>query len=112
MPRMRLARASVFLVLSLDVFGCAGAGTPDARPEASVLAPRPVAAAGPVVTGVSMGGRLTREVRPREYRLRLDVDPNRDGFAGHVDIDLELSAATSEFVLHGRDVTPKLVDAT
>ena len=112
MPRMRLARASVFLVLSLDVFGCAGAGTPDARPEASGIAPRPVAAPGPVATGVSMGGRLTREVRPREYRLRLDVDPNRDSFAGHVDIDLELSAATSEFVLHGRDVTPKLVDAT
>ena len=60
-------------------------------------APDPAAAIAPIPLG-----KLTDAVRPVAYRLDLMVDPARDDFSGHVEIDTTLKAPSSYVDLHGR----------
>jgi puromycin-sensitive aminopeptidase len=48
--------------------------------------------------------RLTPDVRPVHYELFLQVDPERDDFAGDVKIEVEVQAGQSEVLLHARDL--------
>ncbi len=49
-------------------------------------------------------GKLTGDVRPSAYRLDLTLDPARERFSGHVEIDAMLARASSFIDLHGRDL--------
>lgn len=49
-------------------------------------------------------GPLPRDVRPRAYRLQLDVDPAADRFAGRARIDLDLDRPRANLWLHGADL--------
>ncbi len=61
-----------------------------ALPAAALAAPPPVPA-----------GKLPAGVTPTAYRLDLTVDPAKPTFAGHVEIDADVAAATSSVYLHG-----------
>jgi alanyl aminopeptidase len=46
-------------------------------------------------------GRLPRVVVPQRYRLALDIDPRKERFSGHVEIDVTISERVRSFYLHG-----------
>ncbi len=48
--------------------------------------------------------RLPRTVIPQTYRIDLTIVPDRERFAGHVEIDVQLAAPTEVIWLHGRDL--------
>jgi cytosol alanyl aminopeptidase len=56
-------------------------------------------------------GRLPDAVKPLEYRFALALDPAREGFAGRVEIDVELKSAQHRIWLHGRDLDVSSVAA-
>lgn len=65
----------------------------DSGPPADVMALAPVPY-----------GQLTEAAKPTAYRLDLTIDPAKERFSGHVEIDATL-AASSRFVdLHGRNL--------
>jgi aminopeptidase N len=47
-------------------------------------------------------GKLPDAAKPVAYRVDLTVEPAKERFSGHVEIDVELKAATSSLYLHGR----------
>lgn len=49
-------------------------------------------------------GRLPRAVVPLSYELELTIRPERERFAGHTRIDLELREPTAHIFLHGYDL--------
>jgi len=53
--------------------------------------------------------RLSPNVVPRAYELKLNVDPTKDRFSGEVEIDVTIAAATRDIVLHGRDLHIQVV---
>ncbi|MEZ4445661.1 MAG: M1 family aminopeptidase [Polyangiaceae bacterium] len=68
--------------------------------------PGPRAATPPIAEAPPLG-RLPGHTRPESYRLALTIVPERDGFEGTVDIDLELTEPRAILWLHGHghDVT-------
>ena len=49
-------------------------------------------------------GKLTGAVKPLAYRLDLTVNPDKERFSGHVEIDAALKASSTFVDLHGRDL--------
>ncbi len=49
-------------------------------------------------------GRLPEGVRPRRYRLALEIDPAATSFRGEVRIELEVDQPTQAIVLHGAEL--------
>lgn len=70
-----------------------------ATPVASVVAPIPA-------------GKLTGMAKPEAYRLDLTVDPDKERFSGHVEIDVDLKQASNFIDLHGRDLAVSKAVAT
>ncbi|WCT77196.1 M1 family metallopeptidase [Novosphingobium humi] len=56
-------------------------------------------------------GRLDGAVTPAFYRLDLSVDPAKERFSGHVEIDALLHGASHYVYLHGRDLNVTRVSA-
>jgi pyruvate/2-oxoglutarate dehydrogenase complex dihydrolipoamide acyltransferase (E2) component len=86
-------------------------------PQAAAAAPRkpkPVAAkaeAAPAPRPRHRGaapaapmGKLADAVIPSAYRLDLSVDPAKERFSGHVEIDAAVKAASRYVYLHGKDL--------
>src|SRR6185295_13743391 len=46
-------------------------------------------------------GPLPRAAIPQRYRLALTVDPDRESFSGHVEIDITLNQERRRLYLHG-----------
>ena len=67
-------------------------------PEAAVPAPIPADA------GTMPAGKLDGSVVPQAYRLDLTVDPAKDRFSGHVEIEAEVKKAGRFVWMHGRDL--------
>jgi Peptidase family M1 domain/Peptidase M1 N-terminal domain/ERAP1-like C-terminal domain len=88
MRSLLLAASSVSLALAFPALAQAPAAAPDA---AAALAPVPP-------------GKLTDAARPLAYRLDLTVDPAKERFSGHVEIDAELKRAGKFIDLHGREL--------
>ncbi len=80
--------------LSLALTAPADAETPAADPAATAAA-----ALAPVPPG-----QLSDAVRPLAYRLDLTVDPSKERFSGHVEIDAALKRPGKFIDLHGRDL--------
>ena len=84
---------------------------------APLLGDAPAAAAGDPGTRAAIGlapiprGKLTGVVQPVAYRLDLTVDPAREDFSGHVEIDATLKAPSTFVDLHGRGLKMKGVTA-
>jgi alanyl aminopeptidase len=49
-------------------------------------------------------GQLARDVVPSRYRVALVIDPTRDMFSGHVEIDVTFREKRRALYLHGRDL--------
>jgi len=64
----------------------------------------PTAAAAAALAPVPPG-KLGDAARPLAYRLDLTVDPAKDSFTGHVEIDASLKAPSRFIDLHGRGLT-------
>ncbi|WP_298168866.1 M1 family metallopeptidase [Novosphingobium sp.] len=58
----------------------------------------------PAEAGVMPVGKLDGAVVPQGYRLDLTVDPTKDRFSGHVEIDAEVKKAGRYVWMHGRDL--------
>jgi len=54
-------------------------------------------------------GRLTSAVTPERYRLDLTVDPAKERFTGHVEIDVDLAEPARHIDLHGRSLEMRRV---
>jgi puromycin-sensitive aminopeptidase len=61
--------------------------------------------------GALVGGRLSRDVMPKEYAVSLKVDPNAEGFSGRVKISAAVSKPVKRLVLHslGHAITDIIV---
>ncbi len=97
--------------LSLALAGPAlGAPVKPAAPQgaapAAELTAEAVAALAPLPAG-----RLSDAVAPAAYWLDLTVDPARERFAGHVEIEARLKAESRFIDLHGRDLAVSKVAA-
>jgi aminopeptidase N len=55
-------------------------------------------------------GRLDETVKPSAYRLDLKVDPGKERFAGHVEIDAVLTRPSASVFIHGRDLAVKVAN--
>ena len=89
MRSLLLAASTLSLAFSSPLLGDAPAVADPAAASAAALAPIPL-------------GKLTDAVRPLAYRLDLTVDPAKEGFSGHVEIDATLKAPSAYVDLHGR----------
>ncbi len=67
-----------------------------------LLAPMVHAQAPAAPQDASARALLPDDVRPSAYRLDLTIDPAKDRFSGHVEIDATLARPSSSIVLHGR----------
>ncbi|MFV8781000.1 M1 family aminopeptidase [Microbulbifer sp. SA54] len=54
--------------------------------------------------GQPPAGKLPDGVRPRAYRLDLNLDPRQERFDGQVEIDIELDAPTDHIWMHGNNI--------
>ena len=50
-------------------------------------------------------GKLNGVVRPVRYHLDFTILPDKPRFSGHTEIDINLTAETRSFYMHGRDLT-------
>ena len=53
----------------------------------------------------STPGHLTKQVVPSRYALRLDLDPDRDGFAGQLTLTLRVRSEQPHVELHAHELT-------
>lgn len=86
-----------FITASLLSLVLATPALADALVAAAV--PAAARAEAPVPTG-----KLTGLVKPDAYRLDLTVDPDKERFSGHVEIDVRLTQSSDFIDLHGRDL--------
>lgn len=56
-------------------------------------------------------GMLPQTVKPIAYRLQLTIDPAQKDFAGHVEIDADLSEPTKQIFLHGNQLNVTKAEA-
>ncbi len=71
-----------------------------AQAAASGVAPTPPVS---FILPAAPAGKLGDAVTPIAYRLDLSVDPAKERFSGHVEIDARLKQASDRVFLHGRD---------
>ncbi|WP_068071072.1 M1 family metallopeptidase [Novosphingobium lentum] len=66
----------------------------------------------PAEAGAVPLGRLSDAVVPSAYRLDLTVDPAKERFSGHAEVDAALKAPSRYVWLHGKDLKVSRVTAT
>ncbi|MCB9611140.1 MAG: hypothetical protein H6722_01660 [Sandaracinus sp.] len=95
--RRRLVIASVFWLV-----GC-GPRPEGQRPTTLAPAPEPTeeVTVAPLPDEAPPLGQLSDAVVPQRYRLALEVVPDRHGFHGVVEIDVQIAEATRRVWLHG-----------
>ena len=104
--RLRLL-ASTLLSCALPALALAA---PAHRPVAPKLAPTPTPPAPPPVAAPAEPappaplGKLADAISPAYYRLDLSVDPAKERFSGHVEIDALVHGSSRYVYLHGRDL--------
>lgn len=69
-------------------------------------------AAAPAAAQPVPAGKLSDAAKPVAYRIDLTVDPAKERFSGHVEIDAVLKAGGTTLDLHGRDLAIHKVVAT
>jgi aminopeptidase N len=105
---------SKLLACSLLALAAAGLAPAQAKPvkAAKPDATAPVAAAPAETPPPMPEGKLTDAVRPAAYRLDLTVDPTKERFGGHVEIDATIKESSRFVYLHGRDLNVAKAVAT
>lgn len=66
----------------------------------------------PAAAGTLPAGKLSDAVVPAAYRLDLTVDPAKDGFTGHTEIDASIARPSRYVWLHGKNLKVAKVTAT
>jgi alanyl aminopeptidase len=90
----------VVLVGALVLAACA----PKPAPKPAAAPPTATPAAAPRAEPAAPGLRLPDTVVPTAYRLRIEADPAREAFTGHVDIDVRFTAAVDHVWLNAQDL--------
>jgi len=93
---------SLAAVFALSLTACpaqAPPSTPPFQKDALAGVPRKPLAATQV--------QLSDDAQPERYRLALEIDPTKETFSGHAEIDIQMVRRTSVLVLHGRDLRVK-----
>ncbi|MBY9066753.1 M1 family metallopeptidase [Hyphomonas sp. WL0036] len=102
-----------FLTVALLAGACLiGANFVGACAQRSVWTVPVQIASNEALAKVAPVGRLSGTARPVAYRVDLDLDPRETHFSGHVEIDIELAAATNGIWMHGDDLGVSRVTAT
>ncbi|HUJ47771.1 MAG TPA: hypothetical protein VLV55_11615, partial [Rhizomicrobium sp.] len=100
-----LSKAAILLLVVLTAAACqkgSAAGAPKPASHAAAVSP------GPIPLGM-----LPRTVVPQHYRLAFIIDPTKDRFSGHTEIDVQVSKPVGAFYMHGLDLrVGKLVART
>ncbi len=100
-----MLRLCIVLTLGVVVFACGGA---EPAPPASIPLGSPSVATPPTVAAPT--GKLPSGVAPLAYRLDLSIIPDRERFAGAVEIDLQVDQPTQRIYLHALSIAVKSVD--
>ncbi|MBU6269160.1 MAG: M1 family metallopeptidase [Sphingomonadales bacterium] len=80
--------------------------------SAPAMAQSAAPAAAPAAPAAVPAGKLGDAVTPSAYRLDLTVDPDKERFSGHVEIDAALKQPAASLFLHGRDLAITRATAT
>jgi alanyl aminopeptidase len=99
-PMQRSAVAVLALALALT--GCGKSSPQHTTTAAQAPAAQPVPDPGPVPLGP-----LPRVVSPTHYRLAFTIDPTKDRFSGHDEIDVNFSKPMRTLYIHGLDIHMK-----
>ncbi len=83
------------------------AGTLCTTPVLAQQAEAPI----PAEAGVMPAGKLSGSVVPQAYRLDLTVNPAKERFSGHVEIEADVKTAGRYVWVHGRDLNVARVTA-
>lgn len=89
--------AATFLVAALVILSACH--KPSAQAAAAKSTPPATTGAGPVPLAM-----LPRTVMPQHYRLAFTIDPTKDRFSGHAEIDVTVVKPQRAFYLHGLDL--------
>lgn len=86
------------IVLAATLLAGTFLASPALAQQAAVEAPIPAEA------GTMPAGKLDGAVVPQAYRLDLTVDPAKERFSGHVEIDVDVKKGGRYVWMHGRDL--------
>lgn len=92
----RPAAIAILSVLLLCLPGC--------KKHEAMAAPARVEAIGSKSAGAVPLAMVPRGVTPLHYRLNFTIDPTKDGFSGHTEIDVDVAEPLKSFFLHGLDL--------
>jgi len=98
----RSVSAVAVLALALALTAC---GKSDQKQTAQT-APAPVVTPVPDPGPVPLG-QLPRDAWPTHYRLAFTIDPTKDGFSGHAEIDVKFAKKLRTLYIHGLDIKMK-----
>jgi alanyl aminopeptidase len=117
LARMWNARGSRVVPFAVVLAACGGPRSPapagpgpgpapgpsggSGEPAISVTPPAPAPPPAPALPAF----RLDRSVLPSQYALELTLDPTQEEFTGTITIDAELTRATQDLRLHGKQLT-------
>ncbi|MEP6868999.1 MAG: M1 family metallopeptidase [Novosphingobium sp.] len=85
---------------------------PTKHPTIKLVPPSPPPTPAPPPLPPTPLGKLGNAVTPSAYRLDVTLDPAKELFTGHAEIDGELSAAATHVFLHGNGLTIRQATAT
>lgn len=111
MRALLLAASSLALAVSAPALAEAKPAKPAPAAPAQPASPAVETAEAAAALAPVPAGRLTDAAAPKAYWLDLTVDPSRERFSGHVEIEAELKRPSKFVDLHGRDLAMSRVTA-
>ena len=90
------------IFVACGLAACAGPVAPGPAALPSPAAPPPQESAAASAPEPRPGLRLPVDVHPTAESMELAIDPERDGFSGKVDLDVDLTQARQSVWLHAR----------
>ena len=95
------------ILLAATILAGSFVANPALAQQAAAASAQPI----PAEAGVMPAGKLNGAVVPQAYRLDLTVNPAKDRFSGHVEIEAEVKQAGRYVWVHGRDLNVARVTA-
>ena len=105
----RFLLPATLLIAALSLAGC-GKSSNQSNQSASAASPVPAAPmadtadAGPVPLA-----QLPRVAVPTHYRIALTIDPTKDNFSGHDEIDISFTKPLHTLYIHGNEINVRTV---
>jgi alanyl aminopeptidase len=111
MSRYLLPAALLIAALSLAGCGKNNQSSQTAQTAAQTAAPSAAPAADTADAGPIPLAQLPRVAVPTHYRIALTIDPTKDNFSGHDEIDINVTKPLHTLYIHGNEINVKTVVA-